>query len=99
MRGAKHSDIRRYREHLQRRSAPVSRGQRGAISLTQWTSDPDRGAAVYDVLLIDVGPIGDEPLGSFETAVRGGERKRGPVDGGGHLLQLCQHLLDRRFIF
>jgi Bacterial dnaA protein len=37
MLGAKHSDIRRYREHLQRRSAPVSRGQRGAISLTQWT--------------------------------------------------------------
>ena len=29
MQGAKRSDTRRYREHLQRRSAPVSRGQRG----------------------------------------------------------------------
>jgi hypothetical protein len=28
MRGAKRSDTRRYREHLQRRSAPGSRGQR-----------------------------------------------------------------------
>jgi hypothetical protein len=28
MQGAKHSDAHRHREHLQRRSAPVSRGQR-----------------------------------------------------------------------
>ncbi len=29
MQGAKRSDTRRYREHLQRRSAPVSGGRRG----------------------------------------------------------------------
>jgi hypothetical protein len=30
MQGAKRSDTRRYREHLQRRSAPVSGGQQRA---------------------------------------------------------------------
>jgi hypothetical protein len=33
MQGAKHSDAQRHREHLQRRSAPVWSGQRGAISV------------------------------------------------------------------
>ena len=38
MQGAKRSDTGWYRERLQRSSAPMSRGQRGAISVVQWTS-------------------------------------------------------------
>ena len=50
VRGAKRSDTRRYREHLQRCNAPGPRGRHQTISVIQWTGSTVAAIAGVAVL-------------------------------------------------